>query len=287
MKAVTLLFSLFLWAGTQLSAQFTPFSPPAHLEQVVGNTKVIIDYDRPASRGRKIFGGLVPWNERWQTGASGTRINFSRAVSFGGQAVPAGTYGLLVVPGPKEWTLLLNTNGDEFGFVEYDETKNIAEVKVPAAKAGRFYDAFSIDLDISPENARMYLSWTDVQVSVPIETRTEELAMAYIDSLLAAPLVKISDPYFQAARYLLFTRRGDEKAPDIIHQLQRVDKGYYPYRMLMEAYVHLGQQVQALQTIEQGIEVTKREFAARPERLLSILKYWEEERGKVEAMLRP
>lgn len=284
MKAAILLLPLLIWAGTNLCAQITPFSPPAHLEQLVGNTKVVIDYDRPASRGRKIFGGLVPWNERWQTGASGTRIKFSRPVIFGGQTVPAGSYGLLAIPGEKEWTLLLNTNADEFGFVEYKEEKNIAQVKVPATEAGRFYDAFSIDLDISPENARLYLSWTDVQVSVPIETRTEELAMAYVDSLRAAPVVKTSEPYFQAARYLLFTRRADEKAPDIVHQLQRVDKGYYPYRMLMEAYVHLRQKSAALQTIDQGIEVTKREFAANPERLLSILHFWEEERGKIEAM---
>jgi hypothetical protein len=284
MKSATLLLPLLILAGSNLYAQLTPFSPPANLEQVVGNTKISIDYDRPASRGRKIFGGLVPWNKRWQTGASGTRISFSRAVTFGGKAVPEGSYGLLVVPGEKEWTFILNANAEEFGFVEYDETLDVVRVQVPATKAGRFYDAFSLELDISPDNARLYLSWTDVQVSVPIETRTEELAMLYIDSLLAAPEVKISDPYFQAARYLLFTRRADEKAPNIVHQLQRVDKGYYPYRMLMEAYINLGQKTKALQTIDQGIDATKREFVARPERLLSILQFWEEERGKVEAM---
>jgi len=284
MKIATLLLPLLLLTGGNLYAQFTPFSPPAHLEQVVGNTKITIDYDRPVSRGREIFGGLVPWDKRWQTGASGTRINFSRAVTFGGQTVSAGSYGLLVIPGQKEWTLLLNTNADEFGFVEYDEAKNVAEVKVPATKAGRFYDAFSIDLDVSPENAQLYLSWTDVQVSVPITTRTEELAMMYIDSLLEAPISVSSDLYFQSARYLLFTRRGDEKTPAIIHKLQRVDKGYYPYRMLTEAYVNLGQKVKALETIDQGIEATKREFGHRPERLLSILSFWEEEREKAEGL---
>jgi hypothetical protein len=185
-------------------------------------------------------------------------MGFSRAVTFGAKVVPAGTYGLLVVPGEKEWTFILNTNGEEFGFVEYDEAKDVVWIQVPATKAGRFYDAFSIELDISPENAQLYLSWTDVQVSVPITTRTEELAMMYIDGLLAAPVTGKSDPYFAAARYLLFTRRGDEKAPVIIHQLQQLDKGYYPYDMLTEAYFSLGQKAQAFKTIDQGIEATKR-----------------------------
>lgn len=284
MKTATLLFTLLLLAGSNLYAQFSPFSPPAHLEQVVGNTTVSIDYDRPASRGRKIFGGLVPYDKRWQTGASGTRISFSRAVTFGGQEVPAGSYGLLVIPSQDEWTILLNTNADEFGFVEYDEAKNIAQFKVPVTKAGRFYDAYSVDLDISPDNAQLYLSWTDVQVSIPIVTSTEELAMMYIDSLLVAPVPVSSDPYFQAAKYLLFTRRGDAKAPAIVHLLQRVDKGYYPYTMLTEAYIHLGQKAKALATIDQGVEATKREFAHRPERLLSILKSWEETRNEVKAL---
>jgi len=55
----------------------------------------------------------------------------------------------------------------------------------------------------------------------------------------------------------------------------------------MEAYVHLGQTAKALQTIDQGVEATKREFAARPARLISILQYWEEEREKISALLRP
>ncbi|MFT6001066.1 MAG: hypothetical protein ACI81P_003533 [Neolewinella sp.] len=50
MKTATLLFALLLLMGSNLHAQFTPFSPPAHLEQVVGDTTIIIDYDRPASR---------------------------------------------------------------------------------------------------------------------------------------------------------------------------------------------------------------------------------------------
>lgn len=284
MKKATLLLPLLLLAGSNLYAQFTPFSPPGHLDQEVGNTKISIDYDRPASRGRKIFGGLVPYDKRWQTGASGTRISFSRAVTFGGNEIPAGAYGLLVIPSQNEWTIILNTNADEFGFVEYDEAKDIARFKVPVTKAGRFYDAYSVDLDVSPDNAQLYLSWTDVQVRIPIDTRTEALAMRYIDSLLLAPVPVSSDPYFQAARYLLFTRRADEKAPAIVHKLQQVDKGYYPYRMLTEAYVNLGQKAEALETINQGVEATKREFAHRPERLLSILEFWEEERRKVKAL---
>src|ERR1043165_881502 len=76
---------------------FPQISPKAALEQRVGQTDIKIEYFRPSMRGRKIFGtGLVlqPNDEIWRVGANNpTKITFSAPVKFGGQDVPAGSYG--------------------------------------------------------------------------------------------------------------------------------------------------------------------------------------------------
>jgi hypothetical protein len=58
-------------------AIFSSASPKGSISQVVGNTKIDIEYERPLARNRKIFGDLVPWNRLWRTGAgASTKIKF-------------------------------------------------------------------------------------------------------------------------------------------------------------------------------------------------------------------
>src|ERR1022692_5309844 len=72
--------------------EFPAPSPACTLKQRVGLTDIEIVYSRPGVKGRTIFGGLVPYDKVWRTGANeATRITFSTAVKFNGADVPAGT----------------------------------------------------------------------------------------------------------------------------------------------------------------------------------------------------
>lgn len=85
MKSMVLIFSLLLLVGTTLAAQLPSLSPLTSLTQEVGNTIVTVNYERPAARGRKVFGSLVPWDKVWRTGAGySTKLGFSRDVVVGG-----------------------------------------------------------------------------------------------------------------------------------------------------------------------------------------------------------
>lgn len=278
--------TLFL-TGTQpvINAQLQPFSPPAHTEQLVGNTNVTIDFTRPIARGRKIFGGLVKYGELWSTGGGGGNpiIRFDGQVTIGDQEVPAGSYSLLTIPGEKEWTILLNRNTDKFGFVEYTATKDVVQICVPVTHPGRFYEALSLELDLMHGSGRLYLSWTDVQVSIPITTSSPELEMDYIDSLIAAPLSDDHDVYFRAAQYLLFTKRDVQKVIPITDYYLKLQPGEYAYRLRIKAYVHLGKKQKALEAVEQGITATRAEYVNRPNRLKAVLQHFEEERERVNA----
>jgi hypothetical protein len=62
-------------------------------------------------RGRILWGGLVPWDQVWVTGAHNcTRITFQKDMEVGGRLVTAGTYAFFTIPGKEEWVLILNKN---------------------------------------------------------------------------------------------------------------------------------------------------------------------------------
>ena len=64
-------------------------SVKAKVEQRVGITDFSVDYSSPAMRERKIWGGLVPFDKVWRTGANAsTKLTASRDFTFGETAVP-------------------------------------------------------------------------------------------------------------------------------------------------------------------------------------------------------
>ncbi len=74
-------------------------------------TTVKLSYSRPSAKGRKIFGGLVPFGEIWRTGANAsTKLTFAEDVKIEGNPLKAGTYALYTIPGENEWTIIVHTN---------------------------------------------------------------------------------------------------------------------------------------------------------------------------------
>ena len=94
----------FLFLSIATWAQFPTLSPRATVTQEIGATTMSITYERPALRGRTIFGELVPYGKLWRTGAGNcTKIKFSSPVEIGKTAVPGGTYSLFTIPDAKSW----------------------------------------------------------------------------------------------------------------------------------------------------------------------------------------
>ena len=91
-------------------------SPHATVSQRVGLTDITINYHRPAVQKRKIWGGLVPYDEPWRAGANeNTTFTFSTPVTVGGKQLPAGTYGFFIIPTAKTWTVALSNFSSAWG----------------------------------------------------------------------------------------------------------------------------------------------------------------------------
>lgn len=116
---------------TTIIVDDTEKSPRKEMTAMIGSVKVVLNYGSPSVMGRKIWGGLEPYDEIWRTGANAaTTISFSKDVTIEGQALQAGKYALFTIPGETAWTIIFNRNPDQFGAYEYKASEDVLKVVV-------------------------------------------------------------------------------------------------------------------------------------------------------------
>jgi hypothetical protein len=202
MKKIILLAAcagIFSFAQAQLK---TPApSPGQYVKQDFGLSSVEVSYSRPAVKGRTIFGDLVPWNKVWRTGANAaTTITFGDEVTFGGQKIPAGKYGLLTIPNPTEWTVILTKQLDVTSPAAYKQDQDVARVKVTVDDLPFSLESFLISFNaVHPSSMELLIGWDQTIVRIPITTDIDKKINAQIESLKG----KENFPYFNAAVYYL------------------------------------------------------------------------------------
>ena len=160
-------------------------SPRQSVEQQFSMSKISLDYGRPAVKGRKVFGELVPFGQVWRAGAnSATKITFEQSIDFGGKVVPAGTYGAFVIPQEKEWKIILNKDANQWGAYSYDERLNIIDITVPTQKLTEAQEVFEIALNPKDENnVDMVFKWDLTKVIVSLKTANPATVIKIVDKL--------------------------------------------------------------------------------------------------------
>jgi hypothetical protein len=182
----TLTLALLLSASLSAFAQLqTPSpSPAAYVSQVVGFTKISIDYSSPGVKGRKIFGDLVKYDETWRAGANGqTIIEFSTGVSVGGKNLGPGKYSIFITPAASgEWTIHLNQKTESVYAYMKDEKIDEAALAADDAvavkatpKTGEITERLTYT--ISADNnkiATVTMAWEKVKVSFQVDTQADQ-----------------------------------------------------------------------------------------------------------------
>jgi hypothetical protein len=186
----------FAQSGPELPAP----SPKARVEQTVGVTQLSVDYSSPGVKGRTIWGGLVPYDKPWRTGANAaTKLTSNKDFTFAGKAVPAGSYALYTIPTKASWTVILNSSSENWGTNGYDPKKDVARVTLkPEAIPSRERLTF-IFSNTTDDGTRLDLEWEKVRLSIPIQVDTKKLVLANIESALGGAW----RPHFASARWLL------------------------------------------------------------------------------------
>ena len=185
-------------------------SPHAAAEETFGVTNVRIEYHRPAVNGRKIFGGLVPYDVIWRAGANEpTLVTFSTPVKVEGQDVPAGTYSFFFIPGQQQWTVVLNKFTGGWGTYSYDQSEDLVRVKVtPQTGDAMERMAFTFD-DAKDNSVVLSMRWDKTRVPVKLEADTKKLVAEGIRRDLRSGMHWDSAAYTQAANIMLGAGNDD------------------------------------------------------------------------------
>jgi hypothetical protein len=145
-------------------------SPPAKAECDLGGGKTItVDYSSPRAKGRKIYGGLVPYGKVWRAGANeATTFVTSADISVGGTAVPAGNYTIFVIPNPDKWSLVISKKTGEWGTAYPGPNNDLARIDMKSSTLPSAVEDFTIAFDKSGPGCTMNIDWETTRASVEI-----------------------------------------------------------------------------------------------------------------------
>jgi len=200
-------------------------SPFAKVWQVVGLTEITVDYSSPGVKGRKIWGGLVPYDQMWRAGANqATKVTFSRNVTFAGKPVPAGSYAFFLIPTKDAWTVILNKKTDQSGTArDYMQAEDLLRVTVkPKATPFRERLAYLIT-DFTDDKASLDLEWDKLRLSIPITVETATQAVANINSAVDGTW----RTYANAARYMLENKKDYDTGMKYADQSLALKEDWY------------------------------------------------------------
>jgi len=146
-------------------------SPLAMTSVKYKDSYIKVTYGQPAKRNREIFGKLVPYEQIWRTGANeATEISLTRDVKIMGKDVAAGTYSLFTIPGPTQWTIILNKEVGLWGSYNYNNKSDVERWNVPVKKLeGKSLEWFTIILDPKNNFTDLNFCWDDICVTLPIQ----------------------------------------------------------------------------------------------------------------------
>jgi len=171
------------------------------VSQGIGLVTVRIDYSSPNVHGPAgedrtghIWGELVPYGMAdivyndckecpWRAGANeNTVFTVSHDVLIEGQPLKAGAYGLHMIPGKEEWTLIFNSNPEAWGSFFYQPELDVLRVKVKPAKSD-FHEWLTYEFDDrETDHTTAMLKWENLKVPFTVKVpNIQELYFRRID----------------------------------------------------------------------------------------------------------
>lgn len=155
-------------------ANATRSSPRASTTQQIGQAEVTINYGRPQTKGREVWGQLVPWNRIWRAGANeATTITLSKTVLIEGQRLAAGTYSFFVLPTENRWAVIFNRVARQWGASNYNPAFDALRVQIkPQTAEPMEWLSYSF-MPSAEKSAHLLLRWEKLELALTIEDAPE------------------------------------------------------------------------------------------------------------------
>lgn len=222
-----LALAALLLAASAASAQSALLDLPrdsqrAEVIQKIGITNITILYHRPLVKGRKVFGTLEPYGKVWRAGANeNTIIEFSDPVTVEGKTLAKGIYGLHMIPGESDWTVIFSKNSSSWGSFSYKEAEDTLRVTVKS-HPDEMHEALTYDFDDPKPNAvTIVMRWDKIAVPFKVEVNTNEAVEQSLQNQLRGRVQYEWQSWDEAATYLADNKMNPEEAlKDADHSIQ-------------------------------------------------------------------
>jgi hypothetical protein len=174
-------------------------NPQASVMQALGPVRVTIEYSSPRvvrganDRRGKIWGELVPWGLSdlglngckecpWRGGANeNTVFTVTHAVKVQGQALPAGRYGLHMIPGKDEWTVVFSRDADSWGSYWYDPKQDALRVPTKPEKSD-YREWLTYEFPVRESSkVTAALEWEDLKI--PFTVSVDDVNALWVDDM--------------------------------------------------------------------------------------------------------
>jgi hypothetical protein len=242
--------------------EFPSASQHAVVKQRVGLTDVEVDYSRPNKNNRKIFGGLVPFDKPWRTGANQpTKIKTSAPVKLGGKDVPAGEYVLYTIPGANEWTIVFSKNLKPQTVADHKPQDEAARVTAKPMTLSSPAETFSIGFeDLRTDSATLYLEWDNTRVPVKFTTNDVEKVSQGIDAAVKSGKPQEAGFYYSAASFYLDQNKDLPQALKWVDQaIEKNPKAYFMHYKKGQILAKMGNKKEAIAAAEKSIAILQAE----------------------------
>ena len=236
-------------------------SPKAVLNQTVGLTDVTLEYSRPSSKGRIVFGDLVPFGKLWRTGANGnSTITFSDDVVIKGTKLPKGKYAIFTTPKADMWEIIFYSATDNWGIPEnWDASKVVVSTNVDPMMLNLPVETLTMSINnLTNDSGTLDISWEKTMVSLKFEVPTRKSAMASIDKALAGPT---AGDYFSSAQYLYSSDADAKKALEYVNKAVAMSGDDVPFWYLRQKSLiqaKAGDKIGAIATAKQSLAAAEK-----------------------------
>lgn len=254
----TLVLAAIMIPAAQADLELPRPSPKAKVEQTVGYTEMSITYSRPGVKDRVIWGGLVPYDEIWRTGANeNTVFTTSTDVMIEDVTLPAGTYSVFTIPTAEMWTVVFNKKHDHWGSSDYDEANDALRAQIKPQEA-EFTEWMTFEFaDLSTESGHLVLRWE--KLALPIRLETNALAQGFASAKEEMAKVGSDDwrTCYRAASFVYDNKIDMQEGMQWAEMGTKARSFYYTESLYAKYLAHFNRFDEAVSHGEKAIELGK------------------------------
>ncbi|RNC85640.1 MAG: DUF2911 domain-containing protein [Balneola sp.] len=244
--------TMISYAQLPVSLELPRSSPKESRSITIGYTTITLEYSSVGIKDREIWGGLVPFDRVWRTGANeNTLFTVTDDVLINGEELKAGTYGMHTIPGEEEWVIIFSNFNEAWGSFFYDESEDALRITVPAEEMDSKYEWMKFSFsDYTSNSVEISLKWAHRKIPFIVEIPMET-TFAHIEKQFRTLPAFGWQGWVQGATYTLNNDYRTDKGLEWAERAAQRERNVQTLGLLGKMYVVNGDQEKGLEAAEE------------------------------------